>query len=119
MPRLRIIILDKPEIRDNTNVFRYVFWADVPAARQTFYAQPGAVSAWKNALPADNTNIANGVYAEKVDTLQVPPGTGIAAMQVFLQDKWTTFQADGTALNPCVRYGSTWDGTTWTLTGAA
>jgi hypothetical protein len=119
MPRLRVIILEKPEIRDNTNVFRYVFWADVPAARQAFYARPGAVSAWKDALTADNTNIANGTYAEKVDTLQVAAGTGITAMQVFLQDKWTAYQADVTALNPWVRYGSTWDGTTWTVTGAA
>lgn len=117
MPAKRIIILEKTS--DTPLIFRYALWADVPAARQSFYASPGAVSAWKDASGAENTAIATGAVAEKIDTVQVTPGTGIAVIELQLQDSWTNYQNLITNTNPWVRYGSLWDGTTWTLTGVA
>ena len=117
MPRLRIIILDRD--RENAAQFRYALWADVPAARQVFYARPGAVSDWKNALAADNTNLANGIVAERVDVISRQPGGTLSQVQADLVTAWTTFQADVNTVNPWVRYGTTWDGTTWVLGGVA
>ena len=121
MARLNIIILDRSD-PTNPNVYRYVFWADVPSARQPFYAAlagPTAVSAWKDALAADNTALQNGSVVEKVDTIQVPSHATLAQIRVFLQDKWAEYQAAITARNPWQRYGTTWDGTTWTAGGVS
>ena len=121
MPRLNLIILDRPE-PDNPNVYRYVLWADVPAARQTFYAAlvgPTFTSAWKDALAADNTALQNGSVVEKVDTIQVPAHLTGIQIRSHLQQRWTEYQARIAATNPWVRYGSTWDGTTWTAGGVA
>lgn len=117
MARLSIIILDRPEPL-NPNVYRYALWADVPVARQPFYAAlagPTAISAWKDALAADNTALQNGSVVEKVDTIQVPPAANLAEIRVFLQGRWTDFQALITANNPWQRYGTTatFNGTTW------
>jgi hypothetical protein len=112
MARLRIIILDSTP--DDADTYRVVLWADVPLARQSWYAQTGAVSAWKDALAADNTAIANGSVAETVSVIRVIKGSGQAARQQVLQDAWTQWQTFITQNNPWQRYGSTWDGTTWT-----
>lgn len=117
MPRLRIIILDRD--RENAAQFRYVLWADVTFTRQAFYARPGAVSSWKDATAADNTNIANGVVAERVDVISRQPGGTLAQIQADLVASWTAFQAEVNTVNPWVRYGTTWDGTTWVPGGVA
>ena len=117
--RLKIIILDKPVIQENPNVFRYVFWADVPAQRQAFFANPAAESAWKERTQADVDQLKSGAVKEQVATIQVIPGTGMAAVQAELQARWQSYQDQVTTLNPCLRYGSTWDGTTWVLGGVA
>ena len=121
MPRLSIIILDRPE-PENQRVYRYVLWADVPVARQPFYAAltgPTFASAWKDALAADNTALQNGSVVEKVDTIQVPASATLAEIRSFLQARWTNFQASITSINPWQRYGTTWDGTTWTAGGVS
>jgi hypothetical protein len=117
--RFRVIVLDKSDL-SNQNVFRYVLWADVPAARQPFYVQPAdTVSAWSGAQTGDNAQLVSGAVAEKVDTIQVAPGTGMPAIQAEIQIRWQTYQEQVTNLNPWNRYGSTWDGTTWVLGGVA
>jgi hypothetical protein len=118
MPRLRVIMLERPDRLDpNTN--RYVLWADVPVARQPFYAEPGKVSAWKDATTADNAALASGAVAELVDTLKAPVGASTAQVQGFLQTRHADFQANVTSNNLWTRYGMTWDGTTWVTGGVA
>jgi hypothetical protein len=113
MPRLRVIILERDL---DTNGFRYVLWADVPTARQSFYAQPaGTKSTWKDALPADNDALVAGVVAERTSTQRVQGGTTITQIEGFLENRWSDFQAEVNASNPWQRFGSTWDGTTWTV----
>jgi len=116
MPRLRIIILQRT--REDADTINYVMWADVPTARQAHYADPTNTrkSAWPDALPADNTNLQNGSVHEKVDTQRNPNGTGMAAVQVQLQQNWQDFQTEVTNFNPWQRYGSTWDGVAWVVT---
>jgi hypothetical protein len=115
MARLRVIVLDRPA----PDVYRYVFWADVPAARQAFYANPTAVSAWKDALAADLTALRNGSVVEKVDSLKVPAGSTLAQAQAFLAARHADYQAQVTAYNPWVRYGTTYDGASWTNGGVS
>lgn len=115
MARLRIIILDQ----DDARTFRYALWADVPAARQPFYARAGAVSAWSGATAADNAALAAGSVVERVDKMVVPTGTTIPQAQAQLQVNWQSFQALITATNLWARYGTTWDGTTWVAQGVA
>ena len=117
MPRLRIIILEQD--RNDVNQYRYALWADVPVARQPFYANASAVSAWKNALTADNTALQDGSVVEKVSVLKIAPGSTVAQIETFLQQTWTLYQAEITAANPWVAYGSNFDGTVWTITGVA
>lgn len=111
MPRLKIIILE----RTAPETYRYALWADVPAARQPFYAiaQAAFTSQWKDATAGDTTNFRNGSVAEKVDTIQVPPGSTVAQVKTFLQARWAEWQAAVTARNDWPFYGTTWDGTTW------
>jgi len=113
MPRLRVIILERDS---DSNTFRYVLWADVPAARQSFYAMPaGTVSAWSGALPADNAAIVNGSVTELVGTQRVPASSTLPQIEAFLETIWTSFQAQINNSNPWQRFGSTWDGTTWSV----
>ena len=113
MPRLRVIFLAGTP--DDPNTWQAALWADVPAARQTFYANTGAKSAWSGATAADNTNLQSGVMVETIITQRVPSGTNITQVENFLQAQWTNFQDSINNTNPWVHYGSTWDGTTWTV----
>lgn len=112
MARLRIIVLD----RDNDNTYNFLMWADVPAARQSHYANASAVSAWSGAQAADNTALQNGSVVELKTSQRIPTGASLAAIQAFLAAKWTDYQAQINSYNPWQRYGTTWDGTTWTMT---
>ena len=115
MPRLRVIFLAGTP--DDPNTWQAALWADVPASRQTFYADPTNTrkSAWDGATAADNTNLQNGSVAEQVITQRVPPGTNISQIETYLQNVWTNYQNQITNNNPWVHYGSTWDGTTWNI----
>ena len=113
MPRLRVIILEQ----DDTRTFRYVLWADVPTTRQSFYANALATSAWKDATAGDILALQAGQVAERTGTLGVEAGTSLAQARAQLQATWQSFQDRVTAVNPWVRYGSVWDGTTWTAAG--
>jgi len=118
MPRFNVIVLD--QTADDPNTYRFVMWADVPAARQSRYAftstSTGNVSAWTGASTSDNDSLKSGAVTERLLTQRVTPGTSLAAIEAFLQTQWTAYQATVTSYNPWQRYGSTWDGTTWVVT---
>lgn len=113
MARFRVIILEQ----EDTRIFRYALWADAPAARQSFFADASRTSVWKQANAADNLALQNGSVIERTDKLVMPAGSTIAQARQALQDVWQQFQNGVTNDNPWVRYGSTWDGTTWVAGG--
>ena len=115
MPSKRIIILDNFE----GTKYHVALWADVPATRQSFYASSGVVSAWTGAAAADNTAIASGAVAERVIQYDAGQAESLATIRVNLQATWTAYQAYVTAWNPWARFGTFWDGTTWTAGGVA
>jgi len=117
MPRFNVIVLD--QTADDPNTYRFIMWADVPAARQSRYAFNSTstnVSAWTSASTADSDAIKSGAVAEKMVTQRVTAGATLAAIEASLQAQWTAYQATVTSYNPWQRYGSTWDGTTWVVT---
>ena len=118
MPRLNIIVLNRPD-DSNPNLYRLALWADVPATRQSFYAVNTFVSAWKDATGTDNTNLKNGAVLETVVELTVPSGWTLAQVQSEAESRWQKYQTFVTNRNPWVRYGTTWDGTTWVNGGAS
>ena len=113
MPRLKIIILETKPGKVN-----YAFWADVPAARQRFYADANKVSVWKDAIAADNTALQNGSVVELVSSYPFEEGASAARIRNALLDLHTKYQAEISAYNPWVRYGTTYD-TAWTAGGVA
>lgn len=115
MPRLRIIMLDQ----DDPQTFRYVLWADVPLARQTFYANPSAASAWKEATAEDVAALRSGAVVERSDKIVMPKGGMVLQARAILEKNWQGFQDRLTAGAKWTRYGTTWDGTTWATGGVA
>ena len=115
MPAKRVIILEQLD----TRTYRYALWADVPLARQTYYANPAASSEWKQATAADVAALASGAVVEHVDHFVVEAGTGLPAVRALLQTQWQGFQDRITSDNPWVRYGTFWDGATWTAGGVS
>jgi hypothetical protein len=113
MPRLNVIVLDQHA--DDLNTYNVVLWADVPAARQSRYADANAKSVWSGATAADNTNLQTGVMVESTFSQRIPAGTTLPQIEAFLQTAWQNFQDRINNTNLWQRYGSTWDGTTWTV----
>ena len=113
MARLKIIILETEPGKIN-----YAFWADVPAARQRFYADASKVSVWKDALAADNTALQNGSVTERVHYLDIEAEATDADRRVALRRDWQAFQTWVNDYNPWGKYGTTYD-TAWTAGGVA
>lgn len=114
MPSKRIIILEKlPE----GNRYNYALWVDVPAARQSFFAKADKKSAWTEASTTENADIAAGRVYEKTDLISVAEGRPLSEIQQELQQVWQRLQDEINTVNKYVRYGTFWDGATWTLAG--
>ncbi len=114
----RVIILEK--LGTAPVSFRYILWADVPVARQPFYAakQASFVSAWKDAATDDITALQNGSVTERADVTVMQAGDSVTTAMTRLQSIWTAFQAEISAANPWDRYGSFMDtSNSWTNGG--
>ena len=114
MARLKIIVLHK----DGDKLY-FALWADVPVERQPFYVNATKVSAWKNAIAADNTALQDGSVVEKVAYIDVSGAGNLAAIKAELIAQWTGFQNEINAANPWKWHGTTYAGTTWTNGGVA
>lgn len=114
----QIIILERVhEPSDMT--FRVAFWAAVPVARQAHYADPAATSEYEDASAAELTVLQVGQGIERVETIVFPIGATLAQIKTKLEGRWQTIQDAVNARNPWVKYGTTWDGTTWTAGGVS
>lgn len=112
----KIIILERVAMPSD-RAFRVAFWLDVPAARRSFYANANATSAVVGATQAEVDALKAGSVVEVLEALNRPTGTTQAAMQSALQSRHTQLQQDLIDRNPYERYGTSWDGTTWTAGG--
>lgn len=110
----KIIILERINEPSDFS-FKFVFWASVPAARQSFYADATKTSVVKDISGAELTSLRNGEFLEKQDTANYIAGTPIATIQADLITKFNTYQAQVTAANPWRYYGTSWDGASWNV----
>ena len=109
----RIIILERINLPSDRD-YRYLFWADRPAARQSHFADPAATSVFPNATPAEIAAIQSGAIAEFTGIWHVTTGQTLAQIMAQLVTAFNLYQATITANNPLDYYGSYWDGSTWT-----
>jgi hypothetical protein len=98
--------------------FQYVFWAVVPAARQIFYANASFTTVVKDATAPEIAALQAGSVVEQVNQGNYQAGTPIATIQTDLITKYNAYQAQITAINPWIYYGTYWDGT-WHVTQTA
>src|SRR5262245_53575440 len=112
----RVIVLEKDESTP-AGRYRFALSALVPAVRQGFYANAAAVSAFRDATEQELADLRAGAVVERLDSISIAPGTGIAVVQAQLQVAWQQFQSEVDNQNPWVRYGTSWDGTAWTSMG--
>ena len=99
--------------------YRVVFWLDVQAPRQRFYANAAATSAFLDATPAELAAIKSGAVIEVVERANRPNGQGLPALRSALEARRAELQAALDANNVWHRYGSFFDGTTWTAVAVA
>lgn len=120
MPSLRAIVLDSPDASSARANFRIALWFDVPPGRQKFYAAKNPLgSAWIDATTAQVNAIASGNVVEEVVNYQPDGQKPLATMQTDVAAMWAAGQARINAANTWPHYGSTWDGTTWTIAAVA
>lgn len=110
----KIVIFTTPAKGADSDV-QYSFYLYPPAANQKFYRQPNGQPSGNVATAQEITDYKNGVFIEEPGAFQVPSGWTNAQIRTELQNRYTardtTFQAEQAKWN---RYGSVWDGTTWT-----
>lgn len=115
--RLKIVILEKRYAQ--TQSFNVLFWCDVPATRQAFYANQDAESVWKDRTAEDLAKLRAGEVVEFLEPYQAPQGQTLAQAQAALQALHAIKQSQVDASNPWLRFGTHWDGTTWTAAGVS
>lgn len=94
--------------------YRFAYWLDIPAARQTFYANANAVSAVKDATVAELNAIKAGAILEEIVEFSRPVGTLIATIRQDAVQAYNARQLVINRDNSYNRYGSFYDGTGWT-----
>ena len=113
----RIIILEK--ISEDFLSYRYCLWADVPATRQSYYVNANFASKFKNIGDLEKLDLQNGKVSEFSDIIVVSPKITLPEIQSALIKKWQEFQDFVNSNNPWIRYGTFYDGTTWTVGGVS
>lgn len=111
-----IIIMEQTGMPSDLN-YNVLFWLDVPAARQAYYAkkQAAALSAYPFAIQAEIDAIRAGQIVEVVESIPRVVGTPLATVKQAARDRLAALQSDLNTNNPYNRYGTRWtQGIGWT-----
>lgn len=114
----QIIILDQVGLPSDSN-YNVAFWLAVPAARQLFYANATAKSQVIGATANEVTAIQSGAVLEVITQYTHIKGTSLAAIEADLQAAYAAAQTALNNNNQFNHYGTSWDGTTWTIVTVA
>ena len=109
----KIIQLERVGMPSDTN-FRVAFWLDVPVARRSFYANATATSAVIGITAQELALIQSGAVVEVVETLPRPAGATMGDFRNDAEALYARLQSELNNRNPYARYGTSWDGATWT-----
>lgn len=111
----QIIILDHPD----ANRYKVAFWLPVPVARQSFYANANKDSAFANISTQELADLRAGLFIEQIDEFNFEAAATLAQTKTFLINEYNARLATAFALNQWNRYGSFFDGVSWTAGGVA
>ena len=111
----QIIILGRPD----NNRFTVAYWLQVPVARRPFYANTDAVSQYKNIDSQELTDLKAGVFVEQVEEHGYGEGMTIGQIQASLIQEFNRKQTAVSNKNSWNRYGTFYDGASWTAGGVA
>jgi hypothetical protein len=92
----------------------------VPSGRQSLYANASYKSPFQPISPdtdPDASALTTGAVTEQTLLLTRNPGDTLAQVESELQSRQAAYQAQVTALTTWVRYGTFFNGTTWTMQG--
>lgn len=114
----QIIILEHVNFPSDQD-FRYVMWATVPATRKSYYANPEFISQYKDITAEELAALRDGSVIEQSGIIPRPAGATITQIRAELIVRFNLFQSSITNYNPYERYGTYYDGSTWTAGGVA
>jgi len=110
----QIIILEQPGLPSDLR-YHVAFWLSVPAERQQYVANPDATSRVKDATTGELTALRDGSVVEFMHEAIYPLNTPISVIGNDLVARYNETQAQVNANNPWNRYGTFYDGNSWTL----
>lgn len=90
----------------------YILWVPVPAALQSTYFRPGAVSLWPFAQTIENQAIANGEITEIRRAMRTIDLTA-AEIETALEERWTRARDNLLAQVAWPYTNKFWTGVTW------
>lgn len=110
----KIIVLDRTNRSPALVGYRYALWADVPAARQKFCVDAAKTLRVLDPTAQELADFRAGKFLEKIEEQQWRIGTPVADILASLVAAFGAWQQYVNTDNPWDRYGSYWDGTSWT-----
>lgn len=111
----QIIILDR--LPGPVPTFRVVYWLDVPVAVRPYLADPARTSQVVDATAGELTALRDGSVVEVVEVVANHPGRTLPQQLADLVARRAVLQAERDADRTYQRYGSYYDGTSWTAAG--
>jgi len=111
----QIIILERPDV----NRFSVAYWLQVPVARQAFYANAAATSHYIGISAPELSDLRAGVFVEQTQDISFLSAATIGQCQAQLVTEFAARQSAITNFNQWNRYGSFYDGASWTAGGVA
>lgn len=100
------------------NSIEFCMWASVPTARTAFYVQSSTwQSVYAGATTTELAALRAGQYTEQVQIASLPISATVANVKTVLQDAFTIFQNSINNSTAWQYYGSSYDGSSWTLGG--
>ena len=109
----QIIILDHPD----TNRYKVAFWLPVPAQRQAFYANAAKNSVFTGISTQELADLRAGLFIEQTDDFNFDVVTNLAQTKAHLINEYNARLATAFVSNQWNRYGTSYDGVSWTAAG--
>lgn len=112
----KIIITERFDYPSYFEISR-LFWLDVLPNRQTFHEDSMANSTAPGITPEELAMIQKGLVSEISGITSFSTGTSMNAIETKLINEFNTAQTDLNNQTDYKFYGSSWDGSSWTVAG--
>lgn len=116
MATRRIVILERVAEPSDYN-FKYILRANNLSKLKDFFK--ASTSLLKDASPDELAEVQAGLVVEIQDIANYKEGTDLLTIEQDLERKLISFQDQINSRNPFKLFGSSFDGTSWTIGGIA